>query len=172
MLFQLAGCCDKPRVFVCFLVACVLVICVSMFHHNPVHVQQMFEDEALSRQRGILSRLSSTQVTDDVLHSNVGERDNSKVRTQQSTTENNTAFWARVASLSNSRYLYPVEFRAQDALSRLATTRVKSAQCFCGEERGINFGGSNVGGPVDFGSTHKWLLHLDGGQLVIFKPMW
>ena len=171
MLFQLAGCCEKPRVFVCFLVACVLVICVSMFHDNPVYDQQMFDDEALSRQRGIISRFSSTQVTDEVFQLNVGGRDKSTVRVQ-STAENNTAFWARVACLSDGRHLYPVEFRAQDALSRLATARVKSAQGFCGEERGINFGGSNVGGPVDFGSTHKWLLHLDGGQLVIFKPMW
>ena len=143
-----------------------------MFHDNPVYDQQMFEDEALSRQRGILSRFASTQVTDEVLHLNVGEMDDSTVRMQQSTTENNTAFWARVASLSNSRYLYPVEFRAQDAISRLATAEVKSAQCFCREELGINFGRTNVGGPVDFGSTHKWLLELDGGQLVIFKPMW
>ena len=172
MTFRQAGSDGKPRLRIGFLIACVLVICVSMFHDKPVYDQQMFEDEELSRQRGILSRLSSTQVTGGGSHLDVGEMDNSTVRMQLSTAENNTAFWARVASLSDGRYLYPVEFRAQDALSRLAKAGVKSAQCFCREELGINFGGTNVGGLVDFGSTHKWLLHLDGGQLVIFKPMW
>ena len=170
-MFHQTGCGGTPRLFVGLLLTCVIVIGISLFRNNSDHVRHMYRYDTLPPQRGIFSRFASTQLTDEVFHVNVGERDNSKVR-MQSTIENNNAFWGRVASLSNSRCLYPVEFRAQDVLSRLATAEVKSAQCFCSEELGINFGHTNDGGPVDFGSTHKWLLHLEGRQLVIFKPMW
>jgi len=86
--------------------------------------------------------------------------------------DNSTAFWAHVASIATNRYLYPAEFDIDVVLHRLATAKIIEAQLFSQDDPDVNFGQTLAGGSVDYGSTHKWLLHLDGGQLVIFKPMW
>lgn len=142
------------------------VIFIRLIREYSVGVLLVQEGDAISRRCGRVSRFTGIQSNGKTT------RSYAKSGCTRTIADNNTAFWARVTSFANSRHLYPAEFCVEDVLRRLATAEVAAAQSFSRDDPDVNFGQTHVGGHVDFGSTHKWLLHLDGGQLVIFKPMW
>ena len=156
-----------------FLTASVFVMWFGLSQEYPAVVLKgnMTSCHTGSGHARSVSRFAGIQGRDDTTNTYA-------IQTKTSTgfkrniADNSTAFWAHVASLATNRSLYPAEFGIDIVLHRLARVKVTEAQLFSQDDPDVNFGHTLAGGSVDYGSTHKWLLHLHGGQLVIFKPMW
>jgi len=156
---------NRSNLLLGFLTASVFVM---WFGLSPEYHAGVLKGDLTSRYTGSgharrVSRFDGIQGRDDTMNSTGVKRN---------IADNSTAFWAHVASIATNRYLYPAEFDIDVVLHRLATAKITEAQLFSQDDPDVNFGQTLAGGSVDYGSTHKWLLHLDGGQLVIFKPMW
>ena len=78
--------------------------------------------------------------------------------------------WSRIRTWISGRHLYNEKDDVDSVLRLLATSKIKKAEAFTADDqRNLRVDDSKI---TDFGSTPKWLLTLEGGQRVMFKPKW
>lgn len=77
--------------------------------------------------------------------------------------------WAMSLSSITRHHLYPENSDWRSILNALGTAPILEARLFSSEEQNIS---RMLDSDFDYGSTHKWLLRLEGNQFAIFKPQW
>ena len=78
----------------------------------------------------------------------------------------NEMFWEEVRRSATKEHLYSSEVDVKRIILALASAKIVRVRLFSPDQV------DESEGIYDFGSTHKWLIDLEGGQRAIFKPKW
>ena len=116
---------------------------------------------------GINNKLSVTkQYSENVIVHNLNYID--QISHNVSDIRINPIFWKEIKYKITKHHLYPEDpVLITNVLAALASSKIIKVKIFSQIEKFTSY--RDI---YDFGSTHKWLLELDGGQKAIFKPKW